>query len=174
MKKYSSKFWKTLNKTINLPFLLIVQIVIISLLLIVITSAVNAQVKPVYGLKELPKVKRDSVLLEIARKTILRYGPDYYEINRHPLIEKIDKGQDGKPCRVRYVVKYYYKDEFYKDLPDYIAKECFLVEVSIWEDNGLAYGVMFDGLGRGALDSDVNRNKKNPTKTKRKKQSGKG
>ena len=120
---------------------------LLTLLLIVCSTIVNAQVK---NLGKLPKAKRDSILLDIAKKTVLKYGPDYYEINRPPLIERTVIPAGYKDAgRVEITVKYYYKDEFYKKYPNIGT---YLVTVYIWEDTGLAFSIMFEDRGISGFD----------------------
>ena len=59
---------------------------LLTLLLIVSSIIVNEQVE---SSDKLSESKRDSILFDIAKKTVLKYGPDYYEINQPPLIKRI-------------------------------------------------------------------------------------
>lgn len=124
---------------------------ILSLLLIGCSIIVNAQIK---NLDKLPQAKRDSILLEIARQTVLKYAPDYYNDinNQPPLIKKIIMPTGDKDAgRVRFVVRFLYEKEFYDKYPN---ADCVsdLGDVSIWEDTGLASEIAFEGLGIRELD----------------------
>lgn len=122
---------------------------ILTLLLIVCSIIVNAQVK---NLDKFPIAKRDSILLEIAKSTVMKYGPEFYEVNQPPLIERkvVPEGYENVR-RVRFIITYPYKEEFYKKYPSSIGGG--MVKVYIWEDSGLVYSIVFDGsLGYDNLD----------------------
>lgn len=124
---------------------------ILSLLLIGCSIIVNAQIK---NLDKLPQAKRDSILLEIARQTVLKYAPDYYNDinNQPPLIEKIIIPTGDKDAgRVYFVVRFFYEKEFYDKYPEAVDAS-YLGRVCIWENTGLANRIDFEGLGIAELD----------------------
>lgn len=64
---------------------LINKLALIAVLLLSVSQLSAQQI----NLELLPEAQRDSVLIEIAKKAILKYGPDYYrDYTTNPMIEK--------------------------------------------------------------------------------------
>ena len=61
------------------------RILLVGLLLISIVVNAFSQVK---NLDRLSQTKRDSILISLAKETILKYGPDFYEENVIPVITR--------------------------------------------------------------------------------------
>ena len=97
-------------------------------------------------LRSMPVAQRDSLLISIAKKTVLTYGPDWYREYRDPVIER---HQIQPPPNVpthpewNYKGRYFYRVTFLIDQTQERVESDFAARVSIWEDTGEPYSVWF-------------------------------
>ncbi len=120
---------------------------IILLLLIVCPIVLNGQT---VDLDKLPEHERDSVLLTISKKYILKYAPGYYDellpptISRGVITKELEDSTDGILAgRALYVIIYPNTEEYQKENP---YSRC-LAKIEIWGNTGKLYSVMFRGFG---------------------------
>ena len=107
--------------------------------LLLITTAGYAQKN---RFEEMPQNQRDSILIETAKATVLKYAPGYYR--DYKKTEVILYGAVPKDYRIKkdrgrlfYQVTFFY-DPLKEKLPtDYIVK------AYIWADNGKVYSLAF-------------------------------
>lgn len=105
------------------------------------------------NLDSLPECRRDSILITIAKETVLKYGPGYYREHMEPKIERVqisNEGQSGKKNanRVFYWVKLFIDPE------DAVFEWGFAARVSIWADSRKPSIAQF-GSGFSALIPEV-------------------
>lgn len=117
------------------------------------------------NLDKMEIAKRDTLILKIAKKAVLHYGPDYYREFKVPVIEHrvlnkeyndiADVIWEKNPGRSVYVVEYPYNED-----EEYFRFD-YAVKVFIWGDTGKAFKINFgNGFGIGGLDKP--KSKQNP------------
>ena len=101
---------------------------------------------------------RDSMLMEISRITVQRYGPDYFRDYIKPEITRkiyppnmIDAENTNRPY---YLVSFFYDPE----IEDVVFRWDFAYTVSVWADNAQPLTVMFaNGIGQIVSPADGER-----------------
>ena len=86
------------------------------------------------NLDSLPQVQRDSILITIAKETVLKYGPGYYREHMEPKIERIQISNEGK-SGVKNANRVYYWVNLFIDPEDAVFEWGFAARVSIWADS---------------------------------------
>lgn len=102
------------------------------------------------NLDSLPQQQRDSILIEVAKEVVLKYGPGYYREYKRPVITRSQvpplgevnlTGDDAN--RIFYEVVFLYDKSKEQLSYDFAAR------VLIWSDSRKPIDVMFgNGLGR--------------------------
>jgi hypothetical protein len=95
------------------------------------------------NLDNLPKEKRDSILIAKAKEIVLIWGPAYYREYKSPIIKReVTNLNYPGGGRIFYIVTFLY------DKTKETLDEDFAAEVRIWADTGIVGGITF---GNGAM-----------------------
>ena len=120
-------------------------------ILLIILLCVSYNTAIAQNLSFMPDVKRDSLLISIAKEVILKYGPDYYREYKQPVISYKQYPSVGKINDKRFTMladRYYYVVTYLYDKTEETLEWDYAAEVRIWEDTGNPSGVMFgNGIG---------------------------
>jgi hypothetical protein len=105
-------------------------------------------------LDSLPIVKRDSILLKIAKETVMKYGPGYYRDHQPPMIKRLIMSEQGTKDGKGNTGRIYYSVTYPEDAT---VEQCELnaaAIVNIWADTDSAFRVFF---GCGYMYSELER-----------------
>ncbi len=127
----------------------------IQILFILILLSCLCQKAISQDLDSLPQQQRDSILIEVAKDVVLKFGPGYYREYKHPVIKRRQVPPLGKinltgdnAYRVFYEVIFFYDKT--KELLEYD----FAAKVNIWGDTHEPINVLF-GNGFGKNISEI-------------------
>jgi hypothetical protein len=108
----------------------------------------------------LPKTKRDSLLITVAKEIVLKYGSGYYREYKEPIVKRNQEPPKGTPVPIPYIneTRYttgemagrvIYSVTFLYDETKELLEKDFAARVSFWGDTGSPTNVQFgNGLIR--------------------------
>jgi len=101
------------------------------------------------NLNSMPVVKRDSILISIAKEAVLKCGPDYYREYKEPVIREDKVPPEGKDAgKIIFWVTFLY------DRTEETLEWDYAAQVNIWGDTGRPIAVFFgNGFGRRIPDN---------------------
>jgi hypothetical protein len=105
-------------------------------------------------LDSLPAAKRDSILLEVAKETVMKYGPDYYRDHQPPRIKRLVVPEHGRATYgEKNVGRIYYSVTYPADKARELCVHDVAASVNIWADTREATSIFFGcGFGYGQLE----------------------
>jgi hypothetical protein len=97
--------------------------------------------------------ERDSLLLKVAKETVMKYGPDYYRDHQPPTITKTSVPAIESSYGKEHAGRLFYVVIYPADETQEICE--FAASVFIWADTGKAFNVLFGcGFGYGHLEEN--------------------